>query len=173
MSTRRLIKPRLATPFAVSSPHQASSDVTSIIIAPGERHRQTCRQHSLARAPASNKRPGAGPVRSDTSMLNPVLAAAAGGEGSSIRCGPRRHLQGSAARHCYRRPLISGSSYRRFRCAANARLRETITVTLPPSLIAAMSATVMRSSTSDMASRTLVIVKRTAQAFTLLQSGQG
>jgi hypothetical protein len=55
--------------------------------------------------------------------------------------------------------------------AAHAADRpETIGVTLPPSLTATMSAMVMRSSTSEIASGTLTIVKRTAQAFTLLQS---
>src|ERR1700733_1041496 len=68
--------------------------------------------------------------------------------------------------------------YRRLRLGARDRpvvIDRPVTsgVTLPPSLIATMSAMVMRSSTSETASRTLIIVKRTAQAFTLLQSGHG
>jgi hypothetical protein len=63
--------------------------------------------------------------------------------------------------------------YRRFPCEPRERPRATIGATLPPSLKATMSAMVMRSSTSDIASRTLVIVRRTAQALTLRQSRHG
>jgi hypothetical protein len=93
-----------------------------------------------------------------------------------VRSGTRRDVFGAKRdRHALDSRNLAGvpfAAYRRLRPDATDR-PVTMGVTLSPSLIAIMSAMVMRSSTSEIASRTFTIVKRTAHPFTLLQSPHG